>query len=96
MNGASYLKTLINEENVSWKACDELESKIVQFSDRVTEELKKEGDSTAVWKLARDKSNRVLECDLHDDVVLGIEKGYNLIELSRNYRRRRLEKCLFK
>jgi hypothetical protein len=66
----------------------ELEGMIKAESRLVSEELKdKDGIE---WSIRED-----LREDLHDDVLLGIEKNLRLHELSRTYRRARMEMFLF-
>jgi hypothetical protein len=66
----------------------ELEEMLKNESRVVSADLKEKGIEWSVREDLRD--------DLHDDVLLQIEKNMRLHELSRTYRRARIEMWLFK
>ncbi|KAJ3203911.1 hypothetical protein HK099_001331, partial [Clydaea vesicula] len=88
MHGVKELeKALRRKKFVNFNSSKELDDLIKAESSEVNKNLKKnnEGD----WKL-----NKVNQ-DLHDDVVLSIEKKMKVHELSRSYRRARTEYFLY-
>ncbi|KAJ3326577.1 hypothetical protein HDU76_012807 [Blyttiomyces sp. JEL0837] len=100
MTSAGTLQRLINSKHVTWTESRDFENLIVTKAGQVHEELLREqlermggsdgsgGTNTGirVWKW-----DPAVRGDLHDHVVIELEKDMNLVELTRTYRRGRME-----
>ncbi|KAJ3178034.1 hypothetical protein HDU87_003812 [Geranomyces variabilis] len=82
--GAKVLQRAIDARQVTWTASTELDERIRAISDEVAAKAKAEaGGDSHTWKWTGG--------DLHDEVVERLETELKLAELSRTYRRARLQ-----
>ncbi|KAJ3153476.1 hypothetical protein HDU89_000502 [Geranomyces variabilis] len=88
--GAKVLQRAIDARQVTWTASSELDERIRAISDQVAARAKAEaggggdGNDSQTWKWTEGG-------DLHDEVVERLETELKLAELSRTYRRARLQ-----
>lgn len=80
-NGAGRLQTLLNDKRVTWTPSNELQEMVEQFS-------KKAELDNAGYVFANGG-------DLHDDVISSIEAKLKIPELTRTYRRTRMNTLVF-
>lgn len=75
-----------NANKITWTSSPEFESHLIELSNKVTKELK-EDSKVGGWEYEPNK-------DIHDDVISKLENENEIYELSRNYRRARLQQCV--
>lgn len=68
-------------KKVTWIASEELDEMIQRAAADV---MQSENDIPGAWKLQK-------HGDLHDDVLLRLQKDLNCVEIARSYRRARME-----
>lgn len=76
------MQALINSGRVKWVHSQELETALIESCCKTTKSLAQEGID---WKL---------DGDLHDEVIIKLEKSLKLPELLQSYRRARIEKMV--
>ncbi|KAI8810627.1 mitochondrial K+-H+ exchange-related-domain-containing protein [Cladochytrium replicatum] len=91
--GARTLASLFNVGEVTWTPSEDLENRIRSISDFVTGELKKEGDSGATQRSSVWTWTPL--GDVHDEVLIELEKELKAAELWRSYRRARMQYFVF-
>ncbi|KAJ3189097.1 hypothetical protein HDU85_002722 [Gaertneriomyces sp. JEL0708] len=84
MYGAKTLQKLLDSRKVTWKADDQLQTLIESSSQEVTARLEETANGGKIWRYSPG-------ADLHDEVVERLEKELKSVELSRTYRRSRLQ-----
>ncbi|KAI8905031.1 hypothetical protein EDD86DRAFT_212107 [Gorgonomyces haynaldii] len=84
-NGQSRLQDLVDRRKVIWTQSSDLESLIGQTSDQVSQDLKSQGIEYQ-WQSGS---------DVHDEVVLRMQKELKLPELIQSHRRTRMHSLVF-